>query len=192
MALKMTQLTLNRDSMPQHCKELGISVVRQSVVDLKGNAKGMVLLRPAAQLLDEEDSVGPEPRFYFLLCGLQLKARNGSAANGSGQLVITGRRILGMITKGTAGSKPFSLDETGDVFCFSINRSDVYAPQVKRRRLLPSDFSFRAKEESPIAFGLMVFSCMVNIVNSQMSYCDDRAIMNRAFSAEGEERLLRP
>ncbi|HTW06413.1 MAG TPA: hypothetical protein VME46_02830 [Acidimicrobiales bacterium] len=190
MALKVARLTLNRAAMPQKCNELGIRFERQSVAMIKGNLTEMILLRPATSLLPEGEAVGPEPRFNLVVCGMHLKSGDGTVAQGSGQLVITAQRLLGMINNGTAtGSNPLS-SSSGSVFCFSIGRDDIYAPDVTKRRFKPSDYGFRAREEQTPSFYLTVFSAMASIANGKTLYWHDKN-MDSAMSAEGRQSLLK-
>ncbi len=189
MSLKTARLTLDNNSMPQHYKDLGIRFVRETVAGNKGGSTEMVLVRPAASLLPEEEALGPEGSFYLLACGLHLKASDGTTAQGSGQLLITGRRLIGMLTNGSAtGSNPLSAT-TGNVFCFSLNRDDVLPPEVKTRRLKPSEYTFRSRDGLAVQFQLLVFAAMAAIANGKTILWYDKN-MNFALSPEGQERLL--
>ena len=191
MPLKTARLTLNGASMPQQYKDLGIRFEREPVAKIKGGSSDMILLRPAGRLLPQEESVGPEPRWNHVICGMHLKTGDGSVAQGSGQLLITGQRFIGMISDGSAtDSKPLGLDSSGSVFCFAFHRDDIYSPEVKRRRLKPSDYLFRAKEELPLSFVLTVFAAMASIANGKTSLWHDKN-MDYALSVEGRQGLLK-
>jgi len=190
MGLKVARLTLNRTAMPQKYDALGIRFECQSVTTIKRNQTEMILLRPASTLLPESEAVGREPRFNLIVCGLHLASGDGTVAQGSGQFVITGQRLLGMIDNGTAtGSKPLS-PGSGNVFCFALSRDDVYAPEVTRHRFKPSDYIFRAKDEQAVSFCLTVFSGMASVSNGKTQYWHDKN-MDYALSAEGRAGLLK-
>jgi hypothetical protein len=177
--------------MPQQHKELGIRFERRTVAKIKGGTTDMVLLRPAGSLLQEDEAVGPEPRWNLVICGLHLEMGDGTVAEGSGQLLITGQRLIGMIDTGSAtGSPPLSLEASGNVFCFTFNRLDVYAPDVKKHRMKPSDFSFRAREELEMSFRFIVFSAMAFVANDKTGLWYDKN-MSYALSVEGREGLLK-
>jgi translation elongation factor EF-1beta len=61
---------------------------------------------------------------------------------------------------------------------------------VKKHRLTPSDFSFRSKEEQPVAFQLLVIAAMVYVANDKMGYWHDKNML-RSLSEEGRQGLLR-
>ena len=193
MALKTARLTIDHSLLPQKSDKLGIRFDRRSVAKIKAGAppSDMVLIKPAGALLDAEDAVGPEPRWNSILCGMRIKALDGTEAQGQGQLLITGQRFIGMIDSGKiAGAPPLSLATSGNIFCFTCQRDDVYPPEVKKHRLAPSDFSFRSKEELPVAFQLLVFSGAVYVANDKMGYWHDRNMLH-ALSEEGREGLLK-
>lgn len=192
MALRTARLTIDHKLLPQKYDKLGIRFERRSVAKIKaGSAPAdMVVAIPAGTLLGEEDAVGPEPRWNTVLCGLTIKALDGTDAKGQGQLLITGQRLIGMISSGTAVGGPLDVEKTGNIFCFSCRRDDVYPPEVKKHRLTPSDFSFRSKEEQPVAFTFLVFTAMAYVANDKMGYWHDKN-MFRALSEEGRESLLR-
>ena len=102
MGLKTARLTIDRSLLPQRRNDLGVRFERQSIAKIKASSPpaDMMLIRPAGSLLSEEDAVGPEPRARYILCGMELKAHNGTAAQGSGLLVITAQRFIGMIETG--------------------------------------------------------------------------------------------
>lgn len=192
MALKTARLMIDRNALPQKSVALGIRFERRCVAKIKADSppSDMVLVRSAGALLSAEEAVGPEPSGYSILCGMRLTARDGTDVQGKGQLVITGRRFIGMIGSGTAaGGPPLSVERNGSVFCFTCHRDDVYPPQVKKRRLAPSDFTFLSKEEQPVAFQLLVFAAMVSIADDKMNYWHDKNMLH-ALSAEGGAKLL--
>jgi hypothetical protein len=190
--LKTARLTISRESLPQQYRELGIRFERQSVAKIKAGSppSDMVLLRPAAGLLSDDDAVGHEPRWNHILCGLSLKAGDGTAAQGSGQLLITGRRFIGMIDDGTAtGAPPLSIRKSGSVFCFTFLRDDVSAPVIKKNMLKPSDFSFRSKAELGAGFQLTVFAAFAYVANGKTNYWHDKNMLY-TLSEEGRQGQL--
>jgi hypothetical protein len=192
MGLKTARLTIDRTLLPQRRNDLGVRFERQSVAKIKASSPpaDMILIRPAGSLLSEEDAVGPEPRSNYIMCGMKLTAHDGTAAQGSGLLVITAQRFIGMIGDGVvAGGPPLALDTSGHVFCFTLRRDDVDSPHIKRHRLQPSDFTFRSKEELPTGFQFTVFAALVFIGNGKMGYWHDKNMLH-ALSEEGREGLL--
>jgi hypothetical protein len=194
MTLKIARIKIDRASLPQQRSDLGVRFQRHTVTPIKNTRppKDMVLILPASNLLAEDASVGPEPAWNHVLCGMKLRAGDGTEAQGTGQLLITGRRFIGMIDTGTAaGSAPLALETSGNVFCFTFDRDDVYAPKMDKHRLTPSDFSFRSKEELAVGFQFTVYSAAAYVANSKMSYWHDKNMLY-ALSDEGRQGLLTP
>jgi hypothetical protein len=192
MALKTARLTIDRSLLPQRSNDLGVRFERQSVAKIKASSPpaDMILIRPAGSLLSEEDAVGPEPRSSYIMCGMGLRTQDGTAAQGSGLLVITAQRFIGMIDDGMAAGGPLlALDTSGHVFCFTLRRDDVDSPHIIKHRLQPSEFIFRSKRELAAAFQLNVFSALVFIANGKMGYWHDKNMLH-ALSDEGREGLL--
>jgi hypothetical protein len=193
MALKTARLTIDRSLLPQKWDGLGIRFERHSVAKINASkpASDMVLAKPAGVLLSAEEAIGPEPRWNTILCGMRLKALDGTDVEGQGQLIITSQRFIGMIDNGkSAGGAPLSVATSGSIFCFTFHRDDVYPPQVKKHRLTPSDFTFRSKEEQPVAFQLLVIAAMAYVANDKMGYWHDKD-MFRVLSEEGRQGLLK-
>ena len=192
MGLKTARLTIDRSLLPQRRDDLGVRFERQSVTTIKASRPpaDMIFIRPAGSLLSEEDAVGPEPRSSYIMCGMQVMTDDGTAAQGSGLLVITAQRFIGMIEDGVvAGGPPLALNTSGHVFCFTLRRDDVDSPHIKKHRLQPSEFTFRSKKESTAVFKFVVFSALVFIANGKMGYWYDRNMLH-ALSEEGREGLL--
>lgn len=192
MALKTASLTIDHDKLPQKWDDLGIRFERRSVAKIKAGdpPSDLVLIRPAGALLPADDSVGPEPRWNHILCGMHIKALDGTDVQGAGQLIITGQRFIGVIDSGNAANgRKLSVNTTGAVFCFTFHRDDVYQPEVKKHRLTPSDFAFRSKEAQPVAFRLLVVSAMAYVANDKMGYWYDKNMLH-CLSEEGRRGLL--
>jgi len=191
MALKTAALTIDRGGLPQQSVDLGVRSERQVSPDIKGASIDKVLIRPAGKLLSEEHAIGPEPRWNHILCGTWLQARAGTVAEGAGQLVVTGQRMIGMIESGTASrAPPLALNSSGNVFCFTFHHDDVYAPEMKKCRLKPSDFFFRSKEGQTLGFQFLFFNAMIAVPNGKTNYWLDKS-MTFMMSAEGRQGLLR-
>lgn len=193
MVFKTARLTLDLSLLPQKSDQLGILFERHSVAKIKASLppRDMVLVKPAASLLGAEEPVGPEPRWNSILCGMLIKGPGGTSAQGTGQFIITGQRFIGMIDDGVAdGGPPLSVAASGSIFCFTCNRDDVNPVQVKKRRLMPSDFSFHSKEEQPAAFHLLVFAAAAYVANGKTGYWHNKDTL-RVLSEEGRLALLK-
>jgi hypothetical protein len=192
MALQTARLRLDRSARPQPCKDLGIRFQLHSVASVRagGPAQDMVLVLPSPELLDAEHAVGDEPSWNHLVCGLELRTKDGTVAQGSGQLLITGRRYIAMIDTGSVtGESPLTLSKEGDVYCFALLRDDVGAPAINKHMLTPADYTFRSKDDQALPFQFAVQGAAVCIANSKASYWHDKN-MRRAISEEGRRDLL--
>ena len=102
MALKTARLTIDCSLLPQKSDKLGVRFDMRSVAKIKAGSSpsDMVLIRPAGMLLNAEEAIGPEPRWNCIICGIRIQALDGTNAQGRGQLLITGQRLIGMIENG--------------------------------------------------------------------------------------------
>jgi hypothetical protein len=174
VSLKTLTFTMELSGLPASSKELGVRFTREKVEQIKGGTTEMVLFSPATKLLSEEDAVGPEPTFYRIMCGIDFKDGRGTAAQGTGQLLITPQRLIGMLADtGQAGGRQLGFSAGSVIFCFSCLRGDVGDPAVDRKRLKPSDFTFSSQPGLPVAFRFTVFAAFAAIANNKMSFWHD-------------------
>jgi len=194
MALQSMTLQINKAALPSICRELAVRFTRESfrTVGSDKPPKDKVVIEPWSKDSLSTENVGYEPRWYRLLGFVQLGARDGTHAYGSGQVIITGRRFIGMIDSGVGrNGAELAIDASGKIFCFTLDRADVYSPDVvKKRRVLPSEFRFRSKEEVEVGFQF-VLGAMFSIVNGQFNYWYDKDTL-RAVSDEARRELLIP
>ena len=175
MTLKIAMIPARWDSQPQQSAELGVRLAARSVEGFKGETKELVLIRPAANLLAASDAIGPEAKFWQMFCGLSLRLGDGTRKGGSGQLLITEQRFIGMLDQAVGDDgKPKEMDPPGAAYCFTFLRSDVYEPEVEKKRLKPSDFTFRSKEEQAISFRLTVFAAYASVSKDKLHYWHDK------------------
>jgi hypothetical protein len=192
MGLKTAHLAIDRSRLPQDRSDLGIRLFRGSVAKMKADRPpaDMVLIRPMPDLLSEEEAVGPEPRLRLVLCGMRLKLSDGTVAQGSGLLVVTGRRFIGMIGDGAvAGGPPLASGKSEHAFCFAVGRDDLADPQIKKHLITGSEFSFRDKDRLPGGFQLTIFSIAAAISDGKMIYWQDKNML-RDLSDEGRQKFI--
>ncbi len=194
MGLKTAIYEIDCAALPQQSPFLGLRFERKSIITLKASSppKDMMVITPATSLLSEEDSVGSEPYFKHIMCGIKLVVMNGTTAEGSGQLLITGHRIIGMIDTGKAtNSPPLSPGPSSTVFCFAFHQDDAYPlTLVRKNRLMPSVFLFRGREELAVGFQCGIFAAVAFIANGKMGYWSDKSML-KTMSDEGRRSLLR-
>jgi hypothetical protein len=193
MTLTTAQFTLDTTSLPTQSKELGVLFVRRAVKGIKEGSPAVdrILMLPHREAFEDPDVVGPEPRWNHLVCGVGLETGDGKVVAGSGQMVITPQRYLFMVDDGDVNRNlKLDVNSTGNVYCFSVLREDVYDPEVKKKRLQPSQFFLRGKEEAPIKFRIAAYAAYAYIVSDHMGYWQDKSMI-RALSEEGRQALLK-
>jgi hypothetical protein len=82
------------------------------------NGKPLLLLSPAA------DAAAPFQHERFAVYR-ELSGDDGTAAGKLGQLVVTGERVTGMMTRGSAGGAKLD-DSAGCVYAFAASRDDLH------------------------------------------------------------------
>lgn len=190
MRFATSVIPLSQATLPYETAILGIRLERHAVTGLKTGAppRPMILVRPAARLLADPDLAGPEPRWNEIVCGMELAAGNGGVARGQGHLVITGHRFIGFLNKGTLG-KDAVLEASESAFGFTIHRDDLEPPHLRKRRVMPSEFTFYSREQSDMVLRLLVFGAVAAVANGKTSYWYDQNML-RALSDEGRAQLL--
>lgn len=130
MGLEVKTYQLEAQAEQHLDSNLGLGLVRDQLLvpgptgkPRPGNVK--LLLHPHGR--------GDEPRYRRFLVGAMSLIRAASSGtetmSGSGQVAVTGRRILGLFTEGTYGAERFN-EATGQVGCFVFDRADVVAVNV--------------------------------------------------------------
>src|SRR5579871_3648072 len=119
VAFAANRVTFDPATPPPESRSLGVSCR----MGTGNNSKQLLLLFPA----------GPRPAPYLRLAVyMSLVGPDGGTAGDLGQLVITGERLIGMMTHGSAaGSR---LDErAGSVYVFTASMDDL-APAVPKTK----------------------------------------------------------
>lgn len=121
MAIVARALTLDLNALPVQQEELRIGLG----MGVGNNKRPLLLVYPDAGT----DGATSHVR-YAVYMNLALNDR--PVAGNLGQLIVTGQRIVGMMTHGTAdGTK---LDESaGSVFAFTFGLDDIQPPVAKTR-----------------------------------------------------------
>jgi tetratricopeptide (TPR) repeat protein len=89
---------------------------------------------------------------------LLLRGREILVAQGRGQLVVTGQRLIGMITDGFAGKVALS-ESASSVFAFALDLDDIRPAQIteKNWRGEPIEAIIESKVDQSSVFGIKVF-----------------------------------
>ena len=119
MAFSVGHLTFDPAAPPPESTALGATFR----MGTGNNSKRLLLLFPAGP--------GPAPHMRFAVY-MTLTGTDGTSAGDLGQLVITGERLIGMMTHGSAGAA--RLDErAGSVYVFTASAGDLAPPAQKTK-----------------------------------------------------------
>ncbi len=121
MAIAVRTLTLDLNALPARLEDLRIGFG----LGVGNNKKPLLLVHPGTGADYEPLHVR-----YAVYMNLALDGR--PAAGNLGQLIVTGQRLVGMMTHGKADGT--TLDESvGSVFAFTIGMDDIQPPAAKTR-----------------------------------------------------------
>ena len=117
-----SHLTLDLSALPFRSAELGADFR----LGAGNNGKPLLLLSPAA------GAAAPSPHQRFAVY-MELSGDDGTAAGKLGQLVVTGERVIGMMTRGSAGGARLD-DSAGRVYAFAASRDDLRPAEAQTNR----------------------------------------------------------
>jgi len=63
---------------------------------------------------------------------MTIRLSDGTEAGDVGQLIVSGRRLIGMVTHGSAGDTRLD-DSVGSVYAFSLDLDDIKSVETKTR-----------------------------------------------------------
>jgi hypothetical protein len=121
VAIAARALTLDLNALPARQEELRIGFG----MGVGNNKKPLLLVHPGTG--DDYEALHVR---YAVYMNLALDGR--PVAGNLGQLIVTGQRLVGMMTHGKASDT--TLDESvGSVFAFTIGMDDIQQPTAKTR-----------------------------------------------------------
>lgn len=121
MTFTAGHLMLDLSALPFHSAELNADFRLGA-----GNNGKPLLLSPAA------DAAAPSPHERFAVY-MELSGDDGTAAGKLGQLVVTRERVIGMMTRGSAGGAKLD-DSAGRVYAFAASRDDLRPAEAETNR----------------------------------------------------------
>lgn len=144
--------TLDRSKLPTKADELRVRFVSQLV-----NGKNRLLvLYPVSE-------PGFEPSYVRYAVGMKLRLGDGTVAQGLGQIVVTGQRLIGMITDGSVGKADLK-ESAGSVYAFALDLDDFGPVEIKKNWLgKPIEALILSKEGQSPVFGVGVFSVDLSV-----------------------------
>jgi hypothetical protein len=142
-----SQLVLDLSALPFRSAGLGADFR----VGAGNNGKPLLLLSPAV------DAAAPSPYGRFAVY-MELSVDDGTSAGRLGQLVVTGERVIGMMTRGSAGGARLD-DSAGCVYAFAAGRDDLRPAEAETdRKGRPARVLIRSREGRSPGFTLRVTS----------------------------------
>ena len=152
MSIVTGHYTLDRSKLPTQADELRVRFVLQRV-----NGKNTLLV------LYPNSEPGFEPSYVRYVVGMEfrqilLSDRTLIGAQGLGQIVVTGQRLIGMITDGSIG-KTVLKEAVGSVYVFALDLDDIRPVEIKKNWLgKPVEAIIESKVGQSPPFGIKVFS----------------------------------
>jgi hypothetical protein len=179
MTLTAGHYTVDKARLPMDLEEARAGLTLQAI---RGK-KEIALIHPNAQ-------AGYEPNHVRYMCGLGLSRGNGDVAQRMGQVVVTGRRVIGMVTDGSFGDIKLS-EDSGSIYVFAFELDDIGDPQVKSNwRRKPIEVVLRSREGGDAAFSLVVFSLSTVVKNDgSLVFCSLKSFLDN-FTPAGRRELM--
>jgi len=121
VAFGACHLTLDLSDMPSQSDELGVSFGMGAGND----GKPLLLIFPVKNTV-----AGPGHIRYAVY--MNLKLSDGTEAGDLGQLVMSGQRLIGMMTHGSAGGAGLN-ESAGSVYAFALDLDDIQPARPKTK-----------------------------------------------------------
>lgn len=170
--------TLDRSKLPSKSDKLRVRFVSQ-LVNRKNN---LLVIYPNAEL-------GYEPVYVRFVAGMKLQLDDGTVAQMMGQIVVTGQRLIGMITDGSVGKVVLS-QSTGSVYAFVFDLDDIRPVETKTNwRGKPVEAIIRSKEGQKPAFLLQVSGEIASLKNDGQAAPASLAAFLERLTPEGQQIL---
>jgi hypothetical protein len=142
-----SQLMLDLSALPFRSAELSADFR----LGAGNNGKPLLLLSPAA------DAAASSPYSRFAVY-MELAGDGGTAAGKLGQLVVTGERVIGMMTGGSAGGARLD-GSAGCVYVFAVSRDGLRPAEAEtNRKGVPVKALIRSRDGQYPGFTLRITS----------------------------------
>jgi hypothetical protein len=134
---------------------------------------------------------GFEPRYVRYGSGIILKLSDGTVAQQIGQIVVTGQRIIGIVSRGAVGKIPLN-SETGSIYGFSVDLNDIQPLAIRTNwRNKPIEVNIRSRVGQEPAFALQLFSVAAQLANDGKAQPASLPALLTRLSPEGRDKLLK-
>lgn len=121
MAFAACHLMLDLSALPTRSDELGV----EFGMGVGNNKKPLLLIYPG------QDGGGAAPHVRYAVY-MSLTTSDGTEAGNLGQLVVSGGRLIGMMTHGAASGTKLN-EARGSVYAFAVDRSDIQSARQKTK-----------------------------------------------------------
>lgn len=182
MAAVASHLTVDLSALPSRSDELGVRFES----GIANNKEPTLVVFPGTD-------ASFEPQHLRYAVYMYLKLSDGTSAGNLGQLIVTGQRIIGMMTHGSAGGT--RLDESkGSVFVFAQSLDDIQPAETKTRwtgRI--AGVIIRSRQDQDPAFELEINSVVGTLADSgRLRYGFSFADLMNSLTPEARLRLRQP
>jgi hypothetical protein len=123
VAFAACHLILDLSDLPSQSEELRASFK----MGVGNNKKPLLLIYP-----DNDMNASPVAAPVRYAVYMTLRLSDGAEAGDIGQLIVSGRRLIGMITHGSAGDTRLN-DTVGSVYGFCFDMDDIKSVEPKTR-----------------------------------------------------------
>jgi hypothetical protein len=123
VAFLACHLILDQSDLPSQLEELRVGFK----MGVGNNKKPLLLIYPG-----NDSAISPVGALIRYAVYMTLRLSDGTEAGDVGQLIVYGRRVIGMITHGSAGDT--RLDESaGSVYAFCLDLDDIKSVEPRTR-----------------------------------------------------------
>jgi len=178
--LVATTLALDLATLPTRSAELRAGFG----MGVGNNNRRLLVLYPGTD-------AGYEPQHIRYAVYMSLVLGDGTTAGNLGQLIVTGRRLVGMMTHGTVGGTKLN-ESVGSVFAFTIGLDDIGPPATKTRWTgRVAGVVIRSRQAHDPPFELTVTSVVGTMTdNGALSYDESLTDLIASLTPATRRRLL--
>lgn len=184
MSIVTNHFALELAKLPTKSDELRIRFVPQVV----NGRNALLVLYP-----DAEPDFEPSYARYAVLMRLRQMQSDGAVtvADGVGQIVITGQRLIGMITDGSLNKTVLS-ESHGLVYAFALDLDDCGPLEIKKNwRGKPVEALILSKDGVSPVLGIVVMSVRLLVQNSGNVMPAAMSAFLEHLTPEGQRNLQR-
>lgn len=182
MAIAASRFALDLSALPSRSDELRVGFG----MGMGNNKKPLLLVYPGV-------SAAFEPQHIRYAADMTLKLDDGTVAQKLGQFVVTGERIIGMITSGIAGGTKLNAS-SGSVYAFVLGLDDIQPVEVKTsRKGTPAEALIQSRDGQRPVFSLHIGSVVGSLSDAGvLTYSSSLSDLLNSLTPESRAGLRRP